>query len=159
MDIKDPRQIDLFGNEVVVQEPKRRRPAVIREAQQTLVLYATKGNPGPPPTLTNGAKDTAPYQKHSATSKAAAKAIEPKLVGKRRLLLETMLALFPDGATDNQLIAHMVIDQGWSNNTARPRRIELVQMGYLEAGPIVDKSTRWLLTDRARAWGAEQSTT
>ena len=68
---------------------------------------------------------TAPYVKHSGTSKAAAKEIEPHMTDLQRQLLTWLRNNGP--ATDREM-------QGWipmDPNTQRPRRVELVRLGLV----------------------------
>lgn len=87
---------------------------------------------------------------HPPTSHAAARSV-PDLTGKRLGVLRYIAA--SGGATDE-----MVIDAtGYSPNTARPRRVELVGMGLVrDSGRL--KKTRagmeavvWEATDEGRA--------
>lgn len=63
----------------------------------------------------------APYQRHSATSKAAAIGIEPKAGTKRAQVLD-FLRDHPEGATDEEMQQCIPM----SPNTQRPRRVELL---------------------------------
>lgn len=63
----------------------------------------------------------APYQRHSATSKAAAIGIEPKAGTKRAQVLD-FLRDHPEGATDEEMQQRLPM----SPNTQRPRRVELL---------------------------------
>lgn len=97
----------------------------------------------------------APAVRHSTTSVAAAEAIAPKLSETRRAVLryicETVEHSSPDGLTDNQVITALVA-KGWSLNTPRARRVELVDGGWLQENGTVDGSTRWRPTQQAWAW-------
>jgi hypothetical protein len=97
---------------------------------------------------------TAPAQRHSATSLAAAESIAPALSQKRRDLLVWIIERRFDGATDNELIADLVAE-GWSPNTPRPRRVELVKGGWLEAIGEAEGSTVWAATAKAKEWHRE----
>lgn len=66
---------------------------------------------------------TPPYQRHSATSRAAAAAIEPKAGTKRAKVLEYIRSCSAQGATDEEM--QQCIPMG--SNTQRPRRVELVK--------------------------------
>lgn len=64
----------------------------------------------------------APYQRHSATSKAAAIGIEPKAGTKRAKVLEYLRSCSAQGATDEEMQQCIPM----SPNTQRPRRVELL---------------------------------
>ena len=84
----------------------------------------------PIPTLTDAVSPdlfTAPYQPHSATSKAAAAGIEPKAGTLRAGVLAALRGAGAGGGTDEQ-IQHWL---GLDPSTARPRRVELVQAGLV----------------------------
>lgn len=71
-----------------------------------------------------------PYQKHSATSKAAATSIVPKAGTLRAMVLEFLKDRRYwgiDGATDEEIQDELEMPQ----NTARPRRVELVRAGLV----------------------------
>ena len=61
---------------------------------------------------------------HPATSKAAALAVAPKAGTQRRRVLE---AIASHPATDEELQARLAM----SGNTERPRRVELVEGGWI----------------------------
>lgn len=67
-----------------------------------------------------------PAQRHSATSRAAADAIEASVPRLRRLVLNH-LRRCPDGSTDEEGIAALSLPP----NTYRPRRIELTAAGMV----------------------------
>lgn len=97
----------------------------------------------------------APHVRGSATSRAAAVAITPKLGGKRLVVLREICATesLRQGFTDNELIQHMVRVHGWNGNTPRARRIELVGDGWVASTETTrNKSTVWTPTDAAMAW-------
>ena len=71
----------------------------------------------------------APYQRHSATSKAAAAGVEPTAGTKRAKVLEYIRSCSAQGATDEEMQQCIPM----LSNTQRPRRVEL-----LKAGLIVD---------------------
>ena len=84
----------------------------------------------PIPTLTDAVSPdlfTAPYQPHSATSKAAAAGIEPKAGTLRALVLNWLRARGSYGATDEEIAYQYDLNP----STARPRRVELVQAGLV----------------------------
>jgi hypothetical protein len=89
---------------------------------------------------------TAPFQPHSATSKAAAKAVEPKLNGQQRMIRRYLTGRGPSGATDEEI----ALDLGFTASTARPRRVELVELGLVKdsgktrAGSSGRKMTVWI---------------
>lgn len=86
-----------------------------------------------------------PYQRHSATSKAAAKEIKNKRVTIRQEILRT-IAKSPNGLTDTEIQDMLGID----GSTQRPRRIELERMGL-----IVSNGTRLTRSNRhANIWVA-----
>ena len=68
---------------------------------------------------------TAPYQKHSETSKAAAKEIEPDAGTQRHKLFGWLYDHGP--ATDQEMQEGVPMDP----STQRPRRVELVRMGIV----------------------------
>lgn len=68
-----------------------------------------------------------PAQRHSPTSIAAATAIEPDNASLRGRVLAYLRARGSDGATDEEM-QHAL---GMNPSTQRPRRIELVDAGYV----------------------------
>lgn len=100
-----------------------------------------------------GSPAEAPAQRHSPTSVAAAEKIGPALSQKRRDVLEHICENWPDGATDNEIIADLVA-KGWSLNTPRARRVELVTGGWLEQDGERDGCAVWRPTDEAIRWYA-----
>jgi predicted ArsR family transcriptional regulator len=68
---------------------------------------------------------TAPFQKHSDTSRAAADAIEPRMNAQHGRILGYLTGRGPTGATDEEI----ALDLGIAPSTARPRRVELQRMG------------------------------
>jgi hypothetical protein len=72
---------------------------------------------------------TAPFIRHSETSRAAAESINPGL-GDRQLAVLRYFADHPEGLTDEALIEHCV-GLGWSANGPRSRRVELVERGFV----------------------------
>lgn len=104
---------------------------------------------------------SAPYQKHSKTSKAAAKAIEARMTYQQLALLKLMLRHGDRGVaghrdfTDNALIELTLYEGSMSLNSVRPRRIELLRLGLIEAvgedvGASGRKSTLWRITEAGR---------
>ena len=71
----------------------------------------------------NFTPSTAPYQRRSATSRAAAMSVEPKTGTQRAIVLAFLRGCGPSGATDEQMQALIPL----SANTQRPRRVELVK--------------------------------
>lgn len=69
----------------------------------------------------------APYQRHSRTSRAAAKGIEPKAGTKRAMVLAFLRGRGAIGATDDEMQRLIPM----SANTQRPRRVELVASGLI----------------------------
>ncbi|MBK5204334.1 MAG: hypothetical protein JJD98_02685 [Polaromonas sp.] len=70
---------------------------------------------------------TAPYQHHSATSKAAAEAIEPRAGTQRARVLDHLRDMEDCGATDDEMQRFIPM----SANSQRPRRQELVKVGLV----------------------------
>jgi hypothetical protein len=155
-------QLDAFSDEPVEapQPPQRRRHPQVSQA--SMRLYPARGD-----ALSQGAAapkpapESAPFQKHSPTSKAAARTISPKLSGLRLVMLKELRRLRlmrpigvdrdSFGMTDNELIAHFV-GIGWNANTPRARRVDLTRGGYLEQMGTRGKSALWALTERALRW-------
>ena len=79
------------------------------------------------PTAPDSEATAAPAQRHSATSVAAAEAIEPK-VGLLRYRVHTALCQYPDGLTDEELADITFMRQ----ETARARRIGLMHDGIVK---------------------------
>ena len=71
--------------------------------------------------------NVAPYQRHSATSKAAAKSLTIHKVDKDRASLLIALKLFHDGLTDDGLQEFT----GLPGDSERPRRISLLKDGLI----------------------------
>jgi hypothetical protein len=65
----------------------------------------------------------APYQRHSATSKAAALSAEPTAGTKRAVALAFLRGRGAAGATDEEMQEHIPLGA----NTQRPRLVELVK--------------------------------
>ncbi len=65
---------------------------------------------------------------HPATSKLAAQRILPASGTQRQNVLDELLAIFPDGMTDEELQDELVMNA----NAQRPRRLELVEQGWVE---------------------------
>lgn len=65
----------------------------------------------------------APYQRHSATSKAAALSAEPTAGTKRAIALAFLRGRGAHGATDEEMQELIPL----TANTQRPRRVELVK--------------------------------
>lgn len=70
---------------------------------------------------------TAPYQRHSETSKAAAREIIEKLGKLEREVYDALKARGLRGATDQQL----QYITGLKESTQRPRRVRLVELGLV----------------------------
>ncbi len=70
-----------------------------------------------------------PYQRHSDTSKAAAESL-PNPGTLRARILEFLQARKLHGATDEEICNRFDLNP----STARPRRIELVQAGFVHDG-------------------------
>lgn len=71
--------------------------------------------------------DFAPYQRHSATSKAAAESLKPSKVDQDRAKLLLSLRLHPPGLTDDALQS----STGLPGDSERPRRISLLKDGLI----------------------------
>lgn len=69
----------------------------------------------------------APYQHHSATSKSAAEAIEPRAGTQRSFVLDHLRDMEDCGATDEEIQNILPM----SANSQRPRRQELVKAGLV----------------------------
>lgn len=65
---------------------------------------------------------------HPATSKLAAQRILPASGTQRQNVLDELLAIFPDGLTDEEIQDELVMNA----NAQRPRRLELVEQGWVE---------------------------
>ena len=104
----------------------------------------------PPTSLSLGPLfEQAPYQRHSETSKAAAKGISREL-GAKQTQVWQFVRLHPEGCTDNQIITHFV-NCGWSINTPRARRVELAAKGLVkDSGRQIKGSTVWVATSQAQ---------
>lgn len=70
---------------------------------------------------------SAPYKPHSATSRAAAKAIEPVAGTQRALILEEIRIMYSYGRTDSELQFFCSL----AGDTVRPRRGELFKDGLI----------------------------
>ncbi len=87
---------------------------------------------------------TAPYQSHSAESKAAAEAIQDRLPHLRGLVYAHIRGRFAFGATDNEIQAAL----GMGGSTQRPRRVELVDARLIKkTGKKRGGSAIWVLWD------------
>ena len=87
--------------------------------------------------------DAPPYQSHSATSCEAAESMRGKTANLRE---QVLFLLQREGLTDEQIADRLKL----SGNTARPRRIELVQRGLVGAvGTIKGSSGRSMQIWRA----------
>jgi hypothetical protein len=78
-----------------------------------------------------------PAQRHSATSKAAASAIEPKAGTLRGQVLACIRAAGLEGRTDEECQEVL----GMNPSTQRPRRIELQGAGLIVPAPGVTRKT------------------
>ena len=92
---------------------------------------------------------TAPYARGSATSRAAAKAIEPVAGTQRALILNEILLCEDFGCTDAHLQRVLVL----SGDTVRPRRGELLKAGLIVGSGRTRKTssgraaTVWVATE------------
>ena len=92
---------------------------------------------------------SAPYQRNSATSKAAALRAEPSASTKRGLLLAFLRGLGAKGATDEEMQCLVPMNP----NTQRPRRVELVQGSWI----VNSGRTRYTIGgDDAVVWVASE---
>ena len=74
----------------------------------------------------------APYARNSATSKAAADAIEPVLPFREYEVMRFILERGYVGATDDELQEHFTAPPfNWASPTARARRVRLCEKGLL----------------------------
>jgi hypothetical protein len=73
--------------------------------------------------------ETAPFQKHSPTSRAAALRIQPRLNALQQRVLDALRSCGVCGATDEELQILLCLGA----NTERPRRVELVAKGLVRA--------------------------
>jgi hypothetical protein len=80
-----------------------------------------------PPEVSQYGKHYPPAQGHSTTSVAAADAIEPAADTLRGKCLDAIRDAGPDGLTDEEGITRT----GMSPSTWRPRRVELVEDGFV----------------------------
>lgn len=92
-------------------------------------------------------RHTAPYQKHSRTSRDAAKAIEPDLNRLEQEVLDFIRKQGVRGATDEE------VQRGLDMNpsTQRPRRVDLVKYGLVVAAEMKRRTTRGR---KAQVWRA-----
>jgi len=101
------------------------------------------------------AAETAPYQRHSRTSRKAAKAIEPLLGRLQRRILEYLRFRGERGATDLEMEKDLAI----VGSTVRPRRGELVAKGYAKDSgkerptPSGRSATVWIATSKEGGMG------
>jgi hypothetical protein len=88
-----------------------------------------------PPLFTDAIADTWPAEPPSvagsSTSIAAAKAIEPVSGRLRKAVYEWIKGRGEQGGTDEEAMEALAGSLGVGVNTIRPRRIELVQAGYV----------------------------
>lgn len=79
---------------------------------------------------------SAPYVRHSATSKAAAKAIAPVAGTQRAMILEEIKVAGERGRTDCEIQAMCML----SGDTVRPRRGEILKAGLIRDGGMRRKT-------------------
>jgi hypothetical protein len=91
----------------------------------------------------------APFQKHSSTSRSAALSAEPSAGTKRGMLLAFLRGRGPDGATDEEMQSTVPMNP----NTQRPRRVELVQGGFITDSGRTRKTVGG---DEAVVWTAKE---
>ena len=92
---------------------------------------------------------TAPYQRHSPTSRAAAVAIEPVAGTRRAQVLAFIRERGAVGATDEEMQLRIPM----SPNTQRPRRVELVQGQHIVNS---GRTRQTLAGDEAVVWVASE---
>ncbi len=83
-----------------------------------------------PPVPVPSERQTAPFQRHSPESRAAARRIEPKAHIARGRVLEYIRSR-PEGATDQEIQQALDMDP----STERPRRVELWRAKLIVRGP------------------------
>jgi hypothetical protein len=110
--------------------------------------WAPTPGPNDPPDPLPHPKPVPPYQAHSATSREAAVSMIPQAGTLRRDVYEFLRCNGP--ATDEEIIASL----GLSPNTARPRRVELMDAGLVGPcgtvlGPTGRKRTLWGVVEGA----------
>lgn len=107
----------------------------------------------PPSLFDPEANDLGPFQRHSATSRRAAIDAYPRTGTQRHRVLEFIRGRGDDGATDDEIQVALNLNP----SSERPRRIELVEGGYVRAkvvdGAAVERLTRW--GSDAQVWVAE----
>ena len=91
---------------------------------------------------------SAPFQRRSRTSRAAAHAIAPKATSLRARVLKALAHKGKHGATDEELCMLCFLD----SNTLRPRRVELVKGGFAEDS---GRTRRTLSGRQATVWVAK----
>lgn len=92
---------------------------------------------------------SAPYQRHSPTSRAAAVAIEPVAGTRRAQVLAFIRERGAAGATDEEMQLRIPM----SPNTQRPRRVELVQGQHIVNS---GRTRQTLAGDEAVVWVASE---
>ena len=95
---------------------------------------------------------TLPYQPHSVTSRAAAIRERPFASKKRKAVYLYIREAGPSGRTDNEIIRHFQ-NEGWSTNTPRARRIELVEAGRVVR--VTDGKGEDLKRNNSTVWRAK----
>lgn len=79
------------------------------------------------------------FQRHSATSRAAAESLSAATLSQSQRRVLEFIGSRPDGATDEEIAAGLDMNP----STARPRRIELVGLGLVvKAGVRKTRSRR-----------------
>jgi hypothetical protein len=91
---------------------------------------------------------------HRATAKAAALAAEPRTGTNRRAVLDAVAAVARDPRTVGLTDVEIQRATGLNPNSARPRRVELVDGGWLADSGVTREHygrehTVWVLTDKA----------
>ena len=86
---------------------------------------------------------TAPYARGSSTSKAAAKAVEPRIGTDRARVLDCIKSCGARGATDDDVQAAL----GMDGSTQRPRRVSLAEAGLVQRFGIKRLTRKGSLAD------------
>lgn len=107
-------------------------------------MHGPHSSPPPSGSLWSKPEPSAPYQKHSETSRAAAKAVTRSMQeGDHARLLENFRNAQPLGCTDEEGADQLQMNP----STYRPRRIELADTGLItqlrdDKGEIVKRATK-----------------
>lgn len=109
--------------------PEEPKPEGTKMAEDIELIDATAPNTktSTPADELKGRITTAPYQPHSPESRAAAKDIEAVLNALQQQVYD-LLWEHPEPLTDQAIMEMLAMEE----NTSRPRRVELTQMGLVE---------------------------